>query len=144
MEPGFEGRGDMFAAASGGGGYHCCPAVFDPYTLVALIGGVALATYFLRVVIVTTTFGRSFPTSSTGWLPGLDTDWAGRAVQELLQLYQDELSQGEAVQEKEEPVVVGNHTNVETGECRGEVWRCVSGVLEGGARWLHRPADIYK
>ena len=31
----------------------CCPPVFDPYTLVALLGGVALATYFLRLVIIT-------------------------------------------------------------------------------------------
>ena len=32
---------------------HCCPPVFNPYTLVALLGGVALATYFLRLVIIT-------------------------------------------------------------------------------------------
>lgn len=32
---------------------HCCPPVFDPYTLVALLGGIALATYFLRIVIIT-------------------------------------------------------------------------------------------
>ena len=32
----------------------CCPPVFDPYTLVALLGGIALATYFLRIVIITT------------------------------------------------------------------------------------------
>ena len=31
----------------------CCPPVFDPYTLVALLGGIALATYFLRIVIIT-------------------------------------------------------------------------------------------
>ena len=37
---------------------HCCPPVFDPYTLVALLGGIALATYFLRLVIVTNMFGR--------------------------------------------------------------------------------------
>ena len=39
---------------------HCCPPVFDPYTLVALLGGIALATYFLRLVIVTSITGRSF------------------------------------------------------------------------------------
>ena len=45
---------------------HCCPPVFDPYTLVALLGGVALATYFLRLVIVTTMFERrSFKESSS-------------------------------------------------------------------------------
>ena len=32
---------------------HCCPPVFDPYTLVALLGGIALATFFLRLVIIT-------------------------------------------------------------------------------------------
>ena len=31
----------------------CCPPVFDPYTLVALLGGIVLATYFLRIVIIT-------------------------------------------------------------------------------------------
>ena len=49
----------LFGSASDGYG-HCCPPVFDPYTLVALLGGVALATYFLRLVIVTQNFGRSF------------------------------------------------------------------------------------
>ena len=49
----------LFGSSSDGYG-HCCPPVFDPYTLIALIGGIALATYFLRLVIVTTTFtGRS-------------------------------------------------------------------------------------
>ena len=46
----------LFGSASDGYG-HCCPSVFDPYTLVALIGGIALATYFLRIVIVTSTIG---------------------------------------------------------------------------------------
>ena len=38
----------------------CCPPVFDPYTLLALLAGIALATFFLRLVILGTTFGRSF------------------------------------------------------------------------------------
>merc|ERR1719220_135334 len=39
-----------------------CPPVFNPGTLFALISGIALATYFLRLVIVVTTFaGRGFP-----------------------------------------------------------------------------------
>ena len=42
----------LFASSSDGYG-HCCPPVFDPYTLVALLGGIALATYFLRIVIIT-------------------------------------------------------------------------------------------
>ena len=64
---------DMFGSDSGDYG-HCCPPVFDPYTLVALVGGIALATYFLRVVIVTTTFaGRSFGQDSL-----LEQFWNGK------------------------------------------------------------------
>jgi len=36
----------------GQGRSDCCPAVVDPYTWLALVAGIALATYFLRVVIV--------------------------------------------------------------------------------------------
>ena len=35
---------------------HCCPPVFDPYTLVALLAGIALATFFLRLVIINQVF----------------------------------------------------------------------------------------
>ena len=52
----FSQRSGLFGSSSDGYG-QCCPPVFDPYTLVALLGGIALATYFLRLVIVTTTFG---------------------------------------------------------------------------------------
>merc|ERR1719391_451793 len=46
--------------SSGYGG--CCPPVFNPGTLFALISGIALATYFLRLVIVVTEFTkRGFP-----------------------------------------------------------------------------------
>ena len=56
----FSQRSGLFGSSSDGYG-QCCPPVFDPYTLVALLGGIALATYFLRLVIVTTTFpGRAF------------------------------------------------------------------------------------
>jgi len=48
---------NLYAAASGG---HdgCCPPVVDPYTLLALLVGIALATYFLRVLITVTMFGK--------------------------------------------------------------------------------------
>ena len=48
-------KGRLFGSSSDSYG-HCCPPVFDPYTLVALVGGIALATYFLRLVIITTEF----------------------------------------------------------------------------------------
>ena len=50
-------EGRLFGSTSYSDSYgHCCPPVFDPYTLVALVGGIALATYFLRIVIITTEF----------------------------------------------------------------------------------------
>ena len=50
---------DSFSSRQHGG--HCCPLVINPYTWLALVGGVALATYFLRAVIIVETFtGRSF------------------------------------------------------------------------------------
>ena len=52
---------DLLGSSSGQYG-HCCPPVFDPSTIAALIGGIALATYFLRLVIINTVFvppGRS-------------------------------------------------------------------------------------
>ena len=41
----------LYGAASGGHHDGCCPPVVDPYTLLALIVGIALATYFLNVLI---------------------------------------------------------------------------------------------
>ena len=35
----------------------CCPPVVDPYTFLALIAGISLATWFLQMVIVMTDFG---------------------------------------------------------------------------------------
>ena len=57
----------LFGSASDGYG-QCCPPVFDPYTLLALIGGIALATYFLRLVIINTVFNapRSLGSSIYG------------------------------------------------------------------------------
>merc|ERR1711892_221344 len=37
---------------SSGYGDQCCPPVVDPYTFLALIGGIALATFFLQMAIV--------------------------------------------------------------------------------------------
>ena len=47
-----ESRGNLLGSYDGGHGSYCCPKVVDPYTWIVLIGGIALATYFLRVVIV--------------------------------------------------------------------------------------------
>ena len=48
---------DQYGAASGGHG-GCCPPVVDQYTWLALITGIALTTYFLRVAVTTNIMGR--------------------------------------------------------------------------------------
>ena len=42
---------ELVGAASSGYG-DCCPPVVDPYTLLALLAGIALAAYFLRLAFV--------------------------------------------------------------------------------------------
>ena len=55
------GRQIGLHGAHSGYGHGCCPLVFNPSTLLALLAGIALATYFLRIVIVTSTImGRSW------------------------------------------------------------------------------------
>merc|ERR1712045_64483 len=70
----------------------CCPPVFDPYTLVALLGGIALATYFLRIVIITTfiMMKRSF-----GYFD--DPNWMTNILDELLEM-NEEVNEEDLVQ----------------------------------------------
>jgi|LakMenEpi03Aug12_release.lakeMendotaPanAssembly.Ray.scaffolds.fasta_scaffold1257521_2 hypothetical protein len=51
--------GQLHGAARSGYGSACCPPVVDPYTLLALLAGIALATYFLRVALIAMGMGRS-------------------------------------------------------------------------------------
>ena len=45
--------GRLFSAASEGyDNSDCCPPVVDPFTLLALLAGIALAAYFLRLALV--------------------------------------------------------------------------------------------
>ena len=43
---------DLTGSYSSGYGDKCCPPVVDPYTWLALIAGIALATFFLQMAIV--------------------------------------------------------------------------------------------
>merc|ERR1719278_1466930 len=57
----FLGSGRQILGSHSGYGHGCCSLVFNPSTLLALLAGIALATYFLRLVIVVEQFGgRSF------------------------------------------------------------------------------------
>ena len=48
--------GRSISGSFSGSGSDCCPPVVDQYTWIALLAGIALATYFLRITITTTMF----------------------------------------------------------------------------------------
>ena len=58
----------QFSGGSHSSGYgdKCCPPVVDPYTWLALIGGIALATFFLQQAIVMN-IGRKKRSMSDDW-----------------------------------------------------------------------------
>ena len=168
-----EGR-SLFGSSSDHYG-HCCPPVFDPYTLVALIGGIALATFFLRLVIINQVFnGRSLNVFGKNLMQSRkykiwynfwseifsgkltdDPSWMTNILEEILQTYEEVNNEREessssntsisavdtVTSDYENPIT--NTTNGR-GFCRSEVWHCMSGVLEGGIRYVEKPEDIYR
>jgi len=62
------GGSDLQTAASGHGGYGCCETGVDFATLLALLAGIALATYFLRVQIIVLKRGKRSYTESHPFL----------------------------------------------------------------------------
>ena len=103
----------LFGSASDGYG-HCCPPVFDPSTLLALLVGIALATFFLRLVIINQVFnGRrslsSFSIYGEQTIPtnkhyssivenlGLtfDPNWMSNLLEQLLEETQENEDKGE-------------------------------------------------
>ena len=151
----------LFGSSSDSYG-HCCPPVFDPYTLVALLGGIALATYFLRLVIVTTTFGRSFGLDVEGFL-GLgkftvDQQWMSNVLSEILEINErvnnEQIEQFSDIEKRSvdsdfDTSLLSSLTRNTTesgmkGVCRSEVWSCMSGVMEGGIKYVEKPGDIYR
>ena len=145
----------LFGSSSDSYG-QCCPPVFDPYTLVALLGGIALATFFLRLVIITVMPGRSL---NSGFL-GIgtftdDPNWLTNIVSEIFEI-NEEVNKEESEEQIEErsfnsdygPSLLTSVTRNTTvsgmaGVCRSEVWSCMSGVMEGGIKYIERPEDIY-
>ena len=126
---------------------HCCPPVFDPYTLVALLGGIALATYFLRLVIITVMPGRSLNSGffGVGTLTD-DPNWLTNIVNEIFEI-SEEVNKEES-EESSDTSLLSSVTRNSTmsgmpGLCRSEVWACMSGVMEGGIKYVERPEDIY-
>ena len=145
----------LFGSSSDSYG-HCCPPVFDPYTLVALLGGIALATYFLRLVIITVMPGRSFDSGFFGL--GTMTDdpnWLTNIVSEIFEINEEvnkeegeEFIEERSVDIDTDPSLLSSLTRNTTesgmkGVCRSEVWSCMSGVMEGGIKYVEKPGDIY-
>merc|ERR1712210_19429 len=114
---------------------HCCPPVFDPYTLVALLAGIALATFFLRLVIINQVFNgrRSFGSNSLYENLGLtyDPNWMSNLLEQLLEETQENEDHSSEFS-KISGAVNHNQTSSMPEDCRLEVWQCMSGVLESG------------
>jgi len=106
----------MTGRSSGYGHSECCPPVLDPYTLLGLTAGIALATYFLRNVITTTTFTP--PKRKKREDDSLETD---QRVLEGLEEFEPEGDQ-----------------------CLPSMWRCVSGVMEGMVKTVGKEQSIFK
>lgn len=145
---------NLFGSHSGG--YEmCCPPVFDPYTLLALLGGIALATFFLQQVIVMTVFGRSFPDLFGSFTN--DPNWLLNLLDEISDLNEDVLNENSVDYDTEEAdvdtdfdhglvsriSVNESDSSQMQGQCRSEVWHCMSGVMEGGIKYIKQPADIF-
>ena len=139
----------MYAAASGGGGSECCPLVVDPYTWLALIGGIALATFFLRQIIIGTTFNgrrrkRSLDSSNSLWkrdIPEEEVEgWHPLAwVMAMVDTYEQDFSSlTKSIGHEEEEV---EESEVEPS-CVVDTWRCASELLEGGVKHLTRPGGV--
>ena len=58
---------DHHGSFSSGGG-DCCPLVVDPLTYAALLGFIALATYFFNVQIAASMLARSYSLDFSDWI----------------------------------------------------------------------------
>ena len=121
----------------------CCPLVVDPSTLLALLSGIALATFFRRQVILATTFvppgkkKRDTSSMDSGWQP---LAW----ILSCLESYEPDLSDGgltELIGSIDMNEEVLEESEVESS-CVVDTWRCASRLLEGGVRHLTRPGGV--
>ena len=130
----------------------CCPPVVDPSTWLALIAGIALATFFLRQVIITTTFNgrrrkRSLESSNSFWKHDIEEEevegWHPLAwILAMVDTYEQDFSSlTKSIGLDEEEVEVVEESEVESS-CVVDTWRCASGLLEGGVRHLTGPGGV--
>ena len=134
---------------------------------VALLAGVALATYFLRAVIIVTDFSRrrSFPgtLADSPPLPGMAPQqsyldeqevtkspedsvplgWIRIVLQEVARLYQEEISEGDRKGEGEGEGEGDAGVGV-LSSCRSHVWGCLSSQAELGLEALHTHRDLIR
>lgn len=145
----------MMGSYSSGYGEKCCPPVVDPSTWIALIGGIALATFFLQMAIVNNITGRR----------------RKRSIEDLNEENQEELVAGlESLEivEFRNASLVENFINILTSleneanlnddsddeieqevdvgddklECRKEVWQCLSGLVEKRVACFGRNSNL--
>ena len=138
-----ESARSMFAASSDYYYNDCCPPVVDPYAWIALLGGTALVTWFLQMVIVNTMFSRKRRSieetkkrsieeeEEKGWIMNMIEEWSS-----------DDQNTEEDNQESHTPFQLKSHGEPIflsliicficvlqiPGNCVTGVWQCLSEV----------------
>merc|ERR1712241_106012 len=111
----------LFGSESEGYG-HCCPPVFDPSTLLALLVGVALATFFLRLVIINQVFNgrRSLSSYSIYENLGLtyNPNWITNLLEQMLELAQEHEDKSSEFSKIMTAEVPQNQTSSMPEDCR--------------------------
>ena len=157
---------------SSGYGEQCCPPVVDPYTWAALIGGIALATFFLQMTIVNIIGKRGrrsadwddWAAAFTGQDP-LDEDDPLHGVSYFAQflssnqntswlesLTENMVSLGTEAWEYQRQYQVEDvgeeeeeeHPSPPSSLCVQEMWSCLSSVVERAIPYLGKPGAISK
>ena len=156
---------------SSGYGEQCCPPVVDPYTLLALIGGIALATFFLQMTIVNIIGRRRRRRRSSDWADWaaaftgqdpLDEDEPLHGVSYFAQFLSSSQNTSWLETLTENMVSLGTeawqyqyqgedadeeeeeNSSIPSSLCIQEMWSCLASVVERAIPYLGKPGGISK
>jgi len=151
---------DLTGSYSSGYGDKCCPPVVDPYTWLALIAGIALATFFLQMAIVNNipVGGRKKRSYKEGGeeedmqnmiLRSLDQYTSGNST--WLDIFRENMMLNEAnwlwIDTSNEDVkddINDEDPKEDDAVCRTEAWRCLSSVVETGLHCFGKDEELVK
>ena len=62
---------------------------------------------------------------------------------EILETYQEVAEENGETEDIMKTSLDDSALQSNSTQCRSEVWQCMSGVLEGGLKYIAKPSDIY-